>query len=213
MSDSLPQLDAQKGDLLRQLAAVGDLRRGSITATSGKCGKPNCHCTKRGDPGHGPNFRLTRRVTGKTTTETFDSSAALRKAQKEVAEFHRLQKLSGELVEVSEKICALRPVEDTLTPEEKTTAAIHAEVARGVATLLGRVFPERKQAGGMDLEALEMASVPPCVRPAQRPLVSCCSFASLRQSGALPRTALAAHSHRFGRSGTDAPLVSMPALS
>ena len=119
MSDSLPQLEAQKGDLLRRLASVGDLRRGSITATSGKCGKPNCHCAKRGDPGHGPNFRLTRRVAGKTTTETFASPAALRKAQLEVAEFHRFQQLSGEVVEVSEKICALRPVEDTLTPEEK----------------------------------------------------------------------------------------------
>jgi len=120
MDDSLPQLEAQKNDLLRQLAAVGDLRRGSITATSGKCGKPNCHCAKRGDPGHGPNFRLTRRVAGKTTTETFASPAALRKAQQEVAEFHRFQKLSGEVVEVSEQICALRPVEeDTMTSEEK----------------------------------------------------------------------------------------------
>ena len=119
MSSSLLQLEAQKSGLLRELAAVGDLRRGSITATSGKCGKPNCHCAKRGDPGHGPNLRLTRRVAGKTTTETFDSSAALRKAQLEVTEFHRFQKLSGEVVEVSEKICALRPVEDTLTPEEK----------------------------------------------------------------------------------------------
>jgi hypothetical protein len=50
---------------------------------------------------------------------TFRFPAAPRKAQQEVAEFHRFQKLSGEVVEVSEKICALRPVEDTLTPEEK----------------------------------------------------------------------------------------------
>jgi hypothetical protein len=119
MNNTLPQLEAQKSALLRELAAVGDLRRGSITATSGKCGKPNCHCAKRGDPGHGPNFRLTRRVAGKTTTETFASAAALRKAQQEVAEFHRFQKLSAEVVEVSEQICALRPLEDTLTPEKK----------------------------------------------------------------------------------------------
>ena len=73
MSDSLPQLEAQKSELLRQFATIGDLRRGSITNTSGKCGKPNCHCAKRGDPGHGPNFRLTRRVAGKTATETLAS--------------------------------------------------------------------------------------------------------------------------------------------
>jgi hypothetical protein len=52
-------------------------------------------------------------------TETFGSQAALRKAQVEVAEFHRFQQLCGAIVDVSEKICALRPVGDTLTPEEK----------------------------------------------------------------------------------------------
>ena len=135
MNDSLPQLEAKKSGLLRQLATVGDLRRGSITATSGKCGKPNCHCAKRGDPGHGPNFRLTRRVAGKTTTETFGSAAALRKAQQEVAEFHRFQKLSGEVVEVSEKICALRPVEDTLTSEEKKARQKKSWVVSGSGSL------------------------------------------------------------------------------
>jgi hypothetical protein len=119
MTDSLPQLEARRTDLFRQVTAIGDLRRGSITATSGKCGKPSCHCAQRDDPGHGPNFRLTRKVAGKTVTETFPSSATLRKAQQEVAEFHRFQQLCGEIVEVSEKICALRPVEDTLTPQEK----------------------------------------------------------------------------------------------
>jgi hypothetical protein len=51
--------------------------------------------------------------------ETFRSAAALRKAQQEVTEFHRFQALCGEIIEVSEKICALRPVEDTFTPEGK----------------------------------------------------------------------------------------------
>lgn len=119
MTNVLPQLEANRADLFRQLVAVGDLRRGSITTTSGKCGKPSCHCAKPDDPGHGPNFRLTRRVEGKTLTETFASAAELRKAQQEVAEFHRFQKLCGEIVDVSEKISALRQVAETLTPEEK----------------------------------------------------------------------------------------------
>jgi hypothetical protein len=119
MPDFLPQLEAERTDLFRQLTAIGDFRRGSITTTSGKCGKPTCHCAKTDDPGHGPNFRLTHRVAGKTVTETFGSRAALSKAQQEVAEFHRFQALCGEIVEVSEKICALRPVADTLTAQEK----------------------------------------------------------------------------------------------
>jgi hypothetical protein len=39
---------------------------------------------------------------------------------------------------------------------EKKAAAIQAEVAREVSTLLSRIFAERKQAGGLDLEAVEM---------------------------------------------------------
>jgi hypothetical protein len=77
MPDSLTQLEAQRVELFHQIAAVGDFRRGSITTTSGKCGKPSCHCAKANDPGHGPNFRLTRKVKGKTITETFDSPAGL----------------------------------------------------------------------------------------------------------------------------------------
>ncbi len=84
---SLARLESERTELLGQIAAVGDLRRGSISTTSGKCGKPTCHCAKPGDPGHGPNFRLTRKVRGKTVTETFASQAALRKAQGEVADF------------------------------------------------------------------------------------------------------------------------------
>jgi hypothetical protein len=88
----------------------------------GRCSKPNCHCAQAGDPGHGPNFRLTAKVKGKTVAETLSSPAALRKAQREVEEFRRFQRLSAELIAVNEKICRLRPVQeeaDTWTAEEK----------------------------------------------------------------------------------------------
>ncbi len=77
----MSQLDSKRADRFRQFVAAGDFRRGSVTTTSGKCGKLSCHCARPDDPGHGPNFRLTRRVGGKTRTETFSSPAALRKAQ------------------------------------------------------------------------------------------------------------------------------------
>jgi hypothetical protein len=119
MPDSLLVLEKQRAEILRQIGALGDMRAGSITTTSGRCGNPGCHCRKDGDPGHGPFFRLTRKVRGKTTTETFATSVALRKAQAEVAEFHRFRDLSQNLLDVNEKICNQRPVEGTLTPQEK----------------------------------------------------------------------------------------------
>jgi hypothetical protein len=47
---------------------------------------------------------------------------ALRKAQREVAEFQRFQQLGQQLVEINQKICALRPMEEKgsgWTPQEK----------------------------------------------------------------------------------------------
>ena len=119
MPDSLPLLLQQRDSILRAILSLGDFRSGSITTTSGKCGKPNCRCHQLNNPGHGPNYRLTRKQGGKTVTETFSSPVELRKAQSEVEAFHRFQSLSRELLEVNEKICNARPVEDTLMSQEK----------------------------------------------------------------------------------------------
>ncbi len=111
MPDALSALEADRSTLLEEFLGLGDLRPGSITAAVRRCGKPTCHCAKPHDGGHDPQFRLTRRVAGKTVTESFPNPAALRKAQKEVAEFHRFQKLSAELVALNERIGEHRPVD------------------------------------------------------------------------------------------------------
>lgn len=119
MSASLSELEANRSQLLQQLLTVGDMRRGSVSAFTRRCGKSNCHCSRPKDPGHGPQYRLTRNVVGKTVTESFANVSERRKAEREVAAFHRFQQLSRELVQVNEQICQLRPVEDTLSPQEK----------------------------------------------------------------------------------------------
>ena len=113
MPDSLTILEAQRTKLLQQFLSLGDLRSGSITASLRRCGKPTCHCAGAHDQGHDPQFRLTRKVNGKTVNESFPTPAALRKAQQEIAEFHRLQDLSQQLVALNERICPLRvPTEE-----------------------------------------------------------------------------------------------------
>jgi hypothetical protein len=122
MPDTLDALEAERSRLLEEFLRLGDLRPGSITAVVRRCGKPSCHCAKPNDAGHDPQFRLTRRVGGKSVTESFPNPAALRKAQEEVAEFHHFQKLGEDLVNVNERICALRPVEPQpgrWTPQKK----------------------------------------------------------------------------------------------
>ena len=63
---------------------------------------------------------MTRKVNGKTVTETFSSPAGLAKAQREVAECQRFRELGDQLLDVNEQICALRPVAETPpSPQEK----------------------------------------------------------------------------------------------
>jgi len=119
MPDSLSTLEQQRSDILTRILQLGDFRSGSITAIHGRCGKPTCRCHQPGQPGHGPNFRLTRKVNGKTISESFSSAAELRKAQREVEAFHRFRQLSQDLLAVNERICRARPVEQALSPEEK----------------------------------------------------------------------------------------------
>jgi hypothetical protein len=119
LPESLATLELQRSGILMQILELGDLRSGSITAINGRCGKPSCHCHQPNHPGHGPNFRLTRKINGKTISESFSSAAELRKAQREVEAFHRFRQLSQKLLEVNEKICRARPVAETLSPEEK----------------------------------------------------------------------------------------------
>jgi len=119
MTDPLPQLEMRRSDLLAQISQLADFRPGSITSTQGRCGNPNCHCHQPDEPGHGPNVRLTYKVAGKTVTESFATSASERKAQREVAEFARYRELSRAFVEVNAQICRARPVEETLSPQEK----------------------------------------------------------------------------------------------
>jgi len=119
MPETLASLEQQRCVILTQILELGDFRSGSITSIIAPCGKPTCRCHQPGQPGHGPNYRLTKKVNGKTVSETFASPAALRKAQQEVEAFHRFRELSSQLLELNEKICRARPVGDSLTPQEK----------------------------------------------------------------------------------------------
>ena len=119
MTDSLSELESRRAIVQSQFAQLGDMRSGSITGTGGRCGNSNCHCHNPGDPGHGPYSRLTRKVDKKTVTVTFSTPAALSKAQREVAEYHRFRELSGELLQVNEQICGMRPVDEPLPSSQE----------------------------------------------------------------------------------------------
>jgi hypothetical protein len=122
MPDEIPALEASRASLLRQLAQLQDMRPGSVGAVFRRCGKPNCHCARPKDPGHGPHFQFTYKKGGKTVTESLPNREAVRRAEQEVEEFRNFEHLSQALIEVNQKICRLRPAPTAAEPwstEEK----------------------------------------------------------------------------------------------
>ena len=119
MPDSLRDLESRRADLIQQFAGLGDLRSGSISATSGRCGKPNCRCHQPGSPPHGPKSRLTYKVQGKTVTESLPTPAAEKKVEREIAEFRRFEQLVRAFVEVNTQICRARSTAKEPVSQEK----------------------------------------------------------------------------------------------
>jgi hypothetical protein len=118
MSESLQALERKRAEVLQKIVSLGDLRPGSLTTTQGKCGKAECCCKQPDHPGHGPHWRITYKVEGKTKSESLYEDAAIKKAEREIEEFRRYQQLSREFVELSTRICRSRPAETT-GPQEK----------------------------------------------------------------------------------------------
>lgn len=119
MPQTLTVLEGERTQLLQDISQLGDFRSGSITSVVRRCGEPNCHCARSQDGGHGPDFRLTYKVNGKTRTESLPTPAARHKAEREVAEFRQFQQLSRTLVETNAAICRLRPVEEEPATEQE----------------------------------------------------------------------------------------------
>jgi len=119
MPQSVADLEQKRAKLITEMSRLHDLRPGCITGIIRRCGKPTCHCAQPGDPGHGPTLRLTYKAEGKTISESLSTPSAVRKAEREIGEFRKYQQISRNFIEVNEEICRLRPVEDSLTSEEK----------------------------------------------------------------------------------------------
>jgi uncharacterized protein DUF6788 len=111
MADPIGALEAKREALLKEIARVGDIRRGSITETFRPCGKPNCGCSAAEHPGHGPYYAFTTKVAGKTKTVQLRAGSRLAKFQREVEAYRRFRSLTEQLLEINAAICDARPGE------------------------------------------------------------------------------------------------------
>lgn len=128
---SLDELEARRAELLTQLAEVGDFRRGSVSQSFRRCGKPNCACARPGHPGHGPQTMWTRRGSGGKTRGRALAPGEVDKVRAELDAWHRFKALTDELTVVNEAICEARPVEPPGAKLHGKTADAGSDGERG----------------------------------------------------------------------------------
>lgn len=107
----LAELEDQRARLFERLAAIGDIRRGSLSENWRRCGKPACRrCADPGSRGHGPRWLWTRTVAGRGTIGRQLKPEEVGKVRGELARYQEFAAVSEQIVEVSEAICEARPV-------------------------------------------------------------------------------------------------------
>jgi hypothetical protein len=112
MEETLEGVEKKKKELYQKLEALGDFRRGTISVNYRKCGKKKCVCAKPGHPGHGPQYLWNTTIKGKSYAKSLRLGPELEKYMKETGNYRNFLNLSAQLVQVSERICELRPVRE-----------------------------------------------------------------------------------------------------
>ena len=120
MTETLEGLEAKRQGVLQALAALGDFRRGTISANYRRCGKRNCACARASHPGHGPQYLWNATIGGKSRARNLRLGPELEKVGREVDTYRTFVRLCGELVEVNEQLCQLRPAREVANPRELT---------------------------------------------------------------------------------------------
>lgn len=120
----LSALSARRDELRRQLAAIGDLRPGSLVQNYRRCGRPECFCADKQQRGHGPYWLLTWSVNGKTRSRSIPAEQVAA-TQAQIAECQRLRRLVADLIAVSEEVCQaqLKPSTSAVKKKPASTSS------------------------------------------------------------------------------------------
>ena len=120
-------LELHRSGILAELAAIGDMRPGSLVHRYMKCSTSACRCHQEGDPGHGPYYLLVRNVDGKRTSRSLPAAAAV-PVQVQLDEYQRFRRLTAELVEVSERLADARLHPADTAPQTEAKKSLRAGV-------------------------------------------------------------------------------------
>ena len=107
MSSQDRSLAARIEDVKRQLAALGEMRPGSLSTQYNVCGSPGCRCTASPPRTHGPYYQVSYTRKGKSGTR-FVRKEDLPSIRREVKNYARMKALVDRWIELAIKLSDLR---------------------------------------------------------------------------------------------------------
>ncbi len=98
---SIQNLEPRIQQLKAELAALGEMRPGSLSRQYNVCGKPNCRCKDPQHPQrHGPYYQLSWVHRGKSSTQ-FIRSPLLPQVRAQIATYNKFRKLTDQWVNLA----------------------------------------------------------------------------------------------------------------
>lgn len=109
------QIEKTKGDL----AALGDLRPGSLSTQYNVCGSPGCRCKATPPVKHGPYYQVSYTRKGKSSSK-FVKKEDLPTVRKQLKNYERLKLLMDRWIELATELSNLRLVKEIESKAPRT---------------------------------------------------------------------------------------------
>ena len=107
--DTRPEatLQRQIEKVKRDLAALGDLRPGSLSTQYNVCGSPGCRCKADPPVKHGPYYQVSYTRKGKSSTK-FVKKEDLPEVRKQLKNYERMKHLMEKWIDLAMELSILR---------------------------------------------------------------------------------------------------------
>ena len=106
VESSLQDINQRHRELLAELGDIGLVLRGSIGLYLSRCGNPTCRCKATPPILHGPYYKWTRKVAGKTVSASLSPEQAAR-LEEWSKNMHNLDRIVGELQDLGLRAATL----------------------------------------------------------------------------------------------------------
>ena len=101
---SIQKAEQRIQQIKAELAALGEMRPGSLSKQYNVCGKPNCRCKDPENPQrHGPYYQLSWAHRGKSSTQ-FIRRPLLPQVRAQLATYNKFRKLTEEWVNLALRV-------------------------------------------------------------------------------------------------------------